>query len=66
MPHIYVRAWLVCFHSLISTQNSEGAGSIRGQLHRDEKCPFRGISSSGRVWRRVSENDAQSVGVTHT
>ena len=29
---------------------------------RDKGCPFSGITSSGRVWRKVSESDAQSVG----
>ena len=37
--------------------HSEGADSV----HRDKKCPFSGVTSSGRVWRKVSESDARSV-----
>ena len=37
---------------------SEGAGQLRG----DKECPFSGITKSGRVWRKVPESDARSVG----
>ena len=38
--------------------HSEGADSV----HRDKKsAPFSGVTSSGRVWRKVSESDARSV-----
>ena len=26
-----------------------------GQLHEDKECPFSGITSSGRVWRKCRE-----------
>ena len=40
---------------------SEGADSVGGQLRGDKECPFSGVSSSGRVWRKVPESDARSV-----
>ena len=36
----------------------EGADRTGIQLHRDRECPLRGITSSGRVWRKESENNA--------
>ena len=63
-PHVYVHAWaLCCIYSLVSTQTFlEGADSVSGQLHSEDKeCPFSGITSSGRVWRKVLESGAQSV-----
>ena len=26
-----------------------------------KECPFRGVTKSGRVWRKVPESDARSV-----
>ena len=40
----------------------EGADYVSGQLHRDKEYPFNGVTKSGRVWRKVWESDAQSVG----
>ena len=63
-PHVYVRAWtLCCFHSLISTQTFRRAltASMDMQLRGDKECPFTGIISSGRVWRKVPESDVRSV-----
>ena len=40
----------------------EGAGSVGRQLCGHKECPFRGVTSSGRVWRKVLESDAGSVG----
>ena len=40
---------------------SEGADRVGGQLRGDKECPFSGVTKSGRVWRKVSENDARSV-----
>ena len=37
---------------------SEGADRVTG------KCPFSGATKSGRVWRKVLESDARSVGHT--
>ena len=59
---VYMRAWaLGCFHSL-STNLSEGADRVGGQLGGDEECPFSGVTKSGRVWRKVPESDARSEG----
>ena len=41
---------------------SEGADRVGGQLRGDKECPFSGVINSGRVWRKVPESDAQSVG----
>ena len=60
--HVYVRAWaLGCFHSL-STNLSEGADRVGGQLGGDKEYPFSGVNKSGRVWRKVSESDTRSEG----
>ena len=40
---------------------SEGADRVGGQLRGDKECPFRGVTKSGRVWRKVPESDARSV-----
>ena len=45
---------------------SEGADRVAGQLRGDKECPFSGITKSGRVWRKVPESDARSVGRTTT
>ena len=42
---------------------SEGADPDGGQLRGDKECPFRGVTKSGRVWRKVPESDARSVTV---
>ena len=41
---------------------SEGADIVGGQLGGNKECPFNGVTSSGKVWRKVPESDAQSVG----
>ena len=64
--HVYVRAWtLFCVSSLISTQTFrrvEGSDHVSGQLRGDKECFFSDLASSGIVWRKVPESDAQSVG----
>ena len=40
---------------------SEGADRVGGQLRGDKECPFRGVTISGRVWRKVPKSDARSV-----
>ena len=40
---------------------SEGADRISGQLRGDKESPFSGVTKSGRVLRKVPENDARSV-----
>ena len=41
---------------------SEGADRVAGQLRGDTECPSSGVTKSGRVWRKVPESDAGSVG----
>ena len=42
------------------------ADSVGGQLRGDKECPFIGVTSSGRVRRKVPESDARSVAVIVT
>ena len=47
---------------LTGTPNlSEGADCVGGQLRGDKECLFSGVTSSGRVWRKVPESEARSV-----
>ena len=41
---------------------SEGTDRVGGQLRGDKECPFSGVTKSGRVWRKVPESGARSVG----
>ena len=41
---------------------SEGADRVGGQLRGDKECHFSGVTKSGRVWRKVPESGARSVG----
>ena len=41
---------------------SEGADRVGGQLPGDKECPFSDVTKSGRVWRKVPESGARSVG----
>ena len=41
---------------------SEAADRVSEQLRGDKECPFSGVTKSGRVWRKVPESDALSVG----
>ena len=41
---------------------SESADPVGGQLRGDKECPFSDVTKSGRVWRKVPESDARSVG----
>ena len=64
-PHVYVRAWaLGCFYSQSYwyPNLSEGADLVGGQLRGDKECPFSGVTKSARVWRKVPESEARSVG----
>ena len=54
--HVYVGAYQ--YPNL-----SEGADRVGGQLRGDKECPFSGVTKSGRVWRKVPESDARSVGL---
>ena len=40
---------------------SVGADRVAGQLRGYRECTFSGVTNSGRVWRKVPENDARSV-----
>ena len=62
--HVYVRAWALGFlpQSYQYPNLSEGADRVGGQLRGDKECPFSGVTKSGRVWRKVPESDARSVG----
>ena len=44
----------------------EGADRVGGQLRGDKECPFSGVTKSGRVWRKVPESGARSVGLRFT
>ena len=49
--------------TVLSVPNlSEGADRVAGQLRGDKECPFSGVTKYGRVWRKVPESDARSVG----
>ena len=53
---------LCCIRSLISTQTFQRALTVgNGQVCRDKECPFSGITSSGRVSRKVPESDVWSM-----
>ena len=53
-----MHAWMLCcYHDFISTQ------TFQIQLRGDKKCPFSGVTISGRVWKKVQESSAQSVTV---
>ena len=50
-----------CVASTVLLVPSESVDRVGGQLCGGKECPFNGISSSGRVWRKVLESDAGSV-----
>ena len=56
VPHAYV-----CLDTMLIPQLLEGADSVGGQLRGDKEFPFSGVTSRGRVWRRMPESDAGSV-----
>ena len=62
--HVYVRAWVLgCFHSLIGTRTFRRALTTSVDSCAEIKeCPFSGVTRSGRVWRKVPESGARSVG----
>ena len=39
----------------------QDADRVSGQLRGDKECPFSGVTSSGRVWRKVPESDVRNV-----
>ena len=41
---------------------SEGADHVGGQLHGGKEFPFSGVTKSGRVWRKVPDSGAWSMG----
>ena len=56
---------LGCFHSHSSTRTSRRAlNSVGGQQRGDKECrAFSDVTISGRVWRKVPESGAGSVGL---
>ena len=62
---VYVRAWtLGAFTVILVPESFVGADRVAGHLCGDKECPFSGVTKSGRVWRKVTESDAQSVEMT--
>ena len=65
MPHVLLFMSVLChyvaFTVLLVPRLLEGTDSMGGQLHGNKECPFRGVTSSGRVWRKVLESNARSV-----
>ena len=59
MPDVYICVWSLLV--LLVPKLSEGAENVGGQLRGDKECPFRGVTSSGRVWRKVPESDVRGV-----
>ena len=64
----WMRLMITCVlgHYWDCFQLSEDADRVGGQLHRDKECPFRGVTKSGRIWRKVPECDARSECMTGT
>ena len=46
---------------LSANEQLEGVDRVGGQLRGDKECPFSGVTTSGRVWRKVPESDAGNV-----
>ena len=73
-PFLFYPGWmrLICLRACLGTRLlpqsyqypnlSEGADRISGQLRGDKECPFSGVTKHGRVWRKVLESDAWSMG----
>ena len=63
---VYVGAWVASTVLITSTQTFRRAltALVDMQLRGDKECPFRGVTKSGRVWRKVPESDARSVSRT--
>ena len=58
-----------CFDTVLFSQSwylLEGADSVSGQMRRDKECRFSDVTSSGRVWRKVPESEAWSMGLDET
>ena len=63
--HVYVGAWAPdCFHSHISTQTFRRAltASVDSCSEIKSALAFSGVTTSGRVGRKVPESDARRVG----
>ena len=65
MPHILLGMCVLChyvaFTVLLVPRLLEGTDSVGEQLHGNKECPFRGVTNSGRVWRKVPESNAWSM-----
>ena len=65
--HVYVRTLaLGCFYSHISTGTFRRALTASLDSCAEIECPISGVTKSGKVWRKVPESDARSVGTDHT
>ena len=64
--HVYVRALALLLQSYYYPKLSEGAECVAEQLRGDKEYPFSGVTKSGRVWRKVPESGARSVGTDKT
>ena len=51
---------------LVPRPFQELTASVNSQLREEKRCPFSGVTYSGRVWRKVPESDARSVSTTAT
>ena len=63
--HVYVHVLaLGCFYSHISTRTFRRAltASLHDSCAEIKSAPFSGVTKSGRVWRKVPESGARSVG----
>ena len=60
---VYVDAWaLGCFHSLISTQTFRRALTASVDCCAEIKSARFSYATEPRVWRKMPESDARSVG----
>ena len=65
MSHVYVRALTIgCFYSHISTETFRRAltASVESCAEIKSGPSVAYVTKSGRVWRKVPESDARSVG----
>ena len=62
--HVYVRALaLGCFYSHISTRTFRRALTALLDSCAEIEGALSGVTKSGRIWRKVPESDARSVGL---
>ena len=66
--NVYMRALaLDCLYSHISTRTFRRALTASlDSCAEIKECPFSGVTKSGRIWRKVPESGARSVGSDKT